>query len=343
MKAVSLFLAGAGCASAVLLFHPAALRAASAADPSDPLERGRAFTALFYEGRTDSLWEMFGGAMRAHMESRENLDAFRQKVALELGDEVAVLSENATQVGDNDVYSRLARFQDAPQAMEVLWAFDARGVVQGFVIRPPRKEADSAHLDYRTLTDLRLPFDGLWSVFWGGRTVAQNYHAESADQRFAVDFVVREDGSSHAGDGSANEQYHCFGRPILAPGAGVVVVAADGLPDNSPRKSQGMSALGNHVIFDHGNGEFSFLAHLRQGSVRVQRGDTLAAGDTVAACGNSGHSSEPHLHYHLQTTSVFQKGEGLPAQFRNYLADGEPVARGEPLKDQAVAATTPPR
>jgi hypothetical protein len=94
--------------------------------------------------------------------------------------------------------------------------------------------------------------------------------------------------------------------------------------------------LGNHIILDHGNGEHSFLAHLRKGSVRIAVGDTVAAGIVVGECGNSGNSSEPRLRDHLQTTPVFGRGEGLPAQFRGYVADGEPVERGEPVPGQRI-------
>lgn len=62
----------------------------------------------------------------------------------------------------------------------------------------------------------------------------------------------------------------------------------------------------------------------------------MKAGQTLGLCGNSGNSSEPHLHYHLQNTGIFFDGDGLPAQFLNYVADGKAVERGEPRKGQQV-------
>ena len=91
--------------------------------------------------------------------------------------------------------------------------------------------------------------------------------------------------------------------------------------------------VGNHVVIDHG-GEFSFLAHLRQGSVSVKAGDRVSAGQPLGRCGNSGNTTMPHLHYHLQTTAVFAQGAGLPAQFNDYRADGQRVARGEPQRGE---------
>lgn len=204
---------------------------------------------------------------------------------------------------------------------------------------PPRTEAPSRFLDYQTKADLRLPFEGEWYVFWGGRTLAENHHARDRGQRFAYDFVVLKDGKTHEGDGSRLEQYHAFDRPILAPGAGVVVAAVNGLEDRRPGHMVPENPEGNHVIIDHGGGEFSHLAHLRRGSVAVKVGDRVAAGDRVGSCGNSGHSSEPHLHYHLQTIAPLDstgKSEGLPAQFRSYLANGKAIAHGEPRKGEVV-------
>jgi len=108
-----------------------------------------------------------------------------------------------------------------------------------------KRPASTRFLDYQTKTQLLLPFNGEWYVYWGGRTVGQNQHAMMSDKRFAYDFLI-----------------------------------------------------------------------LRQGS--------------------SGHSSEPHLHYHLQNTPVLYAGNGLPAQFIDYFADGEHVTRGEPVARQTV-------
>ena len=113
-------------------------------------------------------------------------------------------------------------------------------------------------------------------------------------------------------------------------------MAEDGIAENLPGVMNAEQPLGNHVILDHGNGEYSFLAHFKNGSLAVSVGDEVAAGDILGLCGNSGNSSEPHLHYHLQTTPTFGAGDGLPAQFLNYLADGKSVANGEPTRGQHI-------
>jgi murein DD-endopeptidase MepM/ murein hydrolase activator NlpD len=95
---------------------------------------------------------------------------------------------------------------------------------------------------------------------------------------------------------------------------------------------------GNYVLLDHGDGEYSLLAHLIPGSLAVKPADRVVAGQLLGRCGNSGHSSEPHLHYHLQTSAKVGDGDGLPAQFHGYLADGSLVSRGEPQRGQTIRA-----
>jgi murein DD-endopeptidase MepM/ murein hydrolase activator NlpD len=68
----------------------------------------------------------------------------------------------------------------------------------------------------------------------------------------------------------------------------------------------------------------------------VKAGDKVKVGQELAQCGNSGNSPFPHLHYHVQTTSQWFKGEGLPIQFHDYVADGKPVSVGEPVRGQVV-------
>ncbi len=328
--------AGAAFAAALLAVSPLSGQDA-AADPH--LERGRALTEAFYAGELDGIVASFNAPMRDALGGVEGLAAFRDQLAAQLGAEAEVVREAVRDVQGHRVYQRVVRYENAPTPFVVTWAFDAADQIAGFSIQADQgqpTEAESRHLDYRTRAALRLPFEEEFTVFWGGRTVEQNYHAAHRDQRFALDLVVVRDGTRHRGDGRTNEDYHCWGSPIVAPAAGTVRAVRDGLPDNVPGEMDASVPPGNHVVLDHGNAEYSFLAHLQQGTVRVEAGDVVASGDTLGLCGNSGNSSEPHLHYHLQNTPVFGQGEGLPAQFLDYLADGEPVARGEPVQGQAV-------
>lgn len=228
------------------------------------------------------------------------------------------------------------------------------GILLGCALNP----APSAYFDYQTKTRLTFPMMGEALIGTGGRTPEQNPdHIVVVDQRLALDIVALAPGSRpperetlvekvlsgelrefYKGDNYRdNASHYCFGRQIIAPGNGVVTDAKDGVVDNVPGKRNTREIPGNYVVIDHLNGEFSMLAHLKNGSVIVQKGDRVRSGDPLGKCGNSGHSNLPHLHYHLQNTSKWLKGEGLPAQFHNYYANGKFVERGEPVQGQIVS------
>lgn len=307
-------------------------------DDKEVLELGRSCFERFYAGEVAETWDRCDEKMQQALGSLETFETFHAQAFAQLGDEVEVLDESVELQGTARVYRRKSHFEKYSGVIEVVCSFGAEDRISGFLIRPQAQEAPSEYLDYQTKTALRLPFEGEWFVFWGGRKLEQNYHAATVDQRFAYDLMIMKDGASHTGDGKENEDYHCFDLPILAPGAGTVVVAIDGIEDNVPGEMNAKQIAGNHVVLDHGNGEFSFLAHFKKGSLGVKVGDKVAAGALLGRCGNSGNSSEPHLHYHVQTTAELRKGAGLPVQFRNYLADGQPVERGEPVKGQRIAS-----
>ncbi len=165
-------------------------------------------------------------------------------------------------------------------------------------------------------TKLSLPFKGRWLVFWGGDTKELNQHHDVPNQRFAFDFLgVNDDGETRKGDGKTNQDYFAFGREILAPADGIVTDVINGVRDNVPGSMNPYSALGNAVFIQHREHEVSVLAHLKLGSITVKAGESVKKGQIIALCGNSGNSSEPHLHYHLQNTPVIQDGTGIKSYF----------------------------
>lgn len=144
--------------------------------------------------------------------------------------------------------------------------------------------------------------------------------------RYAHDFVVTDaQGRLFRTDGATPEDWYGYGAPVLTAGDGVVRALHDGMPDNRkgapPPFDQAALMknlklfLGNHVLIDHGNGEYSLFAHLKQGSVRVTAGQRVARGEPIGAMGMSGDAFLVHLHYQLQSGPGFE--EGLPAYFEN--------------------------
>ncbi|HSQ61460.1 MAG TPA: M23 family metallopeptidase [Acidobacteriota bacterium] len=315
----------------------AATGAPSAPAPAVPASESARYTAWFLAGDLDSLLPRFTPEMLVRVGGREGLSAFRQNVVATLGGDVSVGADSVSTRDTLRVHRHSLRGAATGLEAEIAWALDVRGAVAGFSVKPKAQaEAPSKYLGYASKTRLRLPFDGEWTAFSGGRTRDLNHHAGARNQRFALDLAIVRDGSTHAGDGSTLEQYHCWGAPALAPAAGTVVTAVDTLPDNPMGITDRENAAGNYVIVDHGGGEYSFLAHLQRGSLRVRPGASVAAGQPLGLVGNSGNTSEPHLHFHLQDGPNFPATECMPAAFVDYVADDVPVARGEPRKGQRI-------
>ncbi|WP_111768499.1 peptidoglycan DD-metalloendopeptidase family protein [Nakamurella deserti] len=129
-----------------------------------------------------------------------------------------------------------------------------------------------------------------------------------------------------------------FGAAVSAPAAGTVVQVHDGEPDHRARRSQpalvlyvlgqaararrgGAALAGNHVVIALGpGGPFVLLAHLQCGSVRVQPGQAVDGGHRVGRCGNSGNSTEPHVHLQVSDSTDWPTARGVPFVFRR--ADG---------------------
>jgi len=299
-------------------------------------ERARRYTGWLLTANVDSLWPVLSQEMREAANGRDGLVAFAKSIQQDAGRPTAVLTEFVVPVGPYQQYTERAQFDRTATVMVIQWSLDSNGIVSGALVRPEQPPVSSAYLDYRTKTPLRLPFDGRWLVLWGGRSTTENQHAIAPDQRYAYDLLVLDGGRTHRGAGARNEDYFCWGHPVLAPGTGTVAVARDETADNVPGIMNPASPPGNYVMIDHGNGEYSLVAHLQHGSVRVHAGERVTAGQLLGLCGNSGNASEPHVHYHLQTGSTFGAGQGLPAQFLRYRADGVQVERGEPRRGQVV-------
>lgn len=188
---------------------------------------------------------------------------------------------------------------------------------------------------------LELPFGGQWLTFWGGDTKKQNQHHDVHNQKYAFDFVkIDKSGKTHKNKGEENEDYFAFAQNVLAPGDGVVTDVINGVRDNSPGSLNPYSGLGNAVIIKHRELEISVLAHFKQNSIRVNVGDKVKKGQVLGLCGNSGNSSEPHIHYHLQNTPIIQEGLGRKCFFENVAltknGKEESKARHSPVKGEVV-------
>lgn len=222
--------------------------------------------------------------------------------------------------------------------LDIKIALDDQGKIAGLWFLPPTPEIP---VPSKHQAKLRLPFRGAWEAFWGGDTAEQNQHHDATNQRYAFDFIaVDGNGSDHRGNGNTNEDFYAFGKEIVSPAGGEVTDVINGVRDNVPGSMNPYSALGNAVIIRHGEHEFSVLAHLKLNSITVKVGQKVAAGDGISLCGNSGNSSQPHLHYHLQNTPIIQDGTGIKCFFEGVSVQKagrwEPVGRYSPVRKDII-------
>jgi murein DD-endopeptidase MepM/ murein hydrolase activator NlpD len=195
---------------------------------------------------------------------------------------------------------------------------------------------------------------GRWSALNSPADKVPSHGLHAYGQTYAIDFVCVPEGEyaprlAWSPVTRAPDEFPGFGRPVLAPADGTVVRVRTTARDHRSRMSwpglllffaesagrelAGPSRLlGNHVTIEIAPGRYAVVAHLQRGSVTVRLGDRVEAGQTIGACGNSGSSTEPHVHFQLMDHVRPLFAAGLPFRF----ADGVP-ATGE-LVGQPVAA-----
>src|SRR5262249_6228225 len=225
--------------------------------------------------------------------------------------------------------------------LDLQMSLDNAGKIAGLYLKPQSASANPAPIKHQT--SLTLPFKGRWLVFWGGDTKEQNYHHDVPNQKFAFDLTgVGDDGKTHRGDGKLNEDFYAFGREVLAPADGKVIEVIEGVRDNKPGSMNPFSAVGNCVVIQHRQDEVSLLAHFKQSSIKVKTGDEVKRGQVLGLCGNSGNSSEPHIHYHLQHSPMMQDGLGIKCVFQKVTVtkDGKTETRTNysPVKGEIISA-----
>ncbi|HVU50078.1 MAG TPA: M23 family metallopeptidase [Polyangia bacterium] len=143
-------------------------------------------------------------------------------------------------------------------------------------------------------------------------------------QRFAIDWVRRgRDGRIFEGDPRSNASHHAYGAEALAVADGAVAATKDGIPENVPGLDSRAVPItletlcGNFVTIDIGGGRFATYCHLQPGSLRAKLGEHVRRGQALGLVGNSGNSTEPHLHFQL-SDGPSMASEGLPYAFDRF-------------------------
>lgn len=179
--------------------------------------------------------------------------------------------------------------------------------------------------DYKSDIEYSLPFEGEWTVINGCFTKEFSHSWDIPTQRYAYDFIMLdEEGKSYSGNSKQVNAYYCYNREILAPADGIVIKVEKNAKDtiilgNGRFFNRASHIAGNYIVIKHSDNEFSTLAHLKEDSIVVHVGDKVARGQKLATCGNTGNSSEPHLHFQLQNGVDFYNSLGLPVRFNNVI------------------------
>ncbi len=307
--------------------------------------RARQLYEYFAHGQTPLLYAAFTPNMKKQS-PESKIATISKQVTEKFGTPTQTLSENYMPGlgAPVTIYSRTTNYSKARGPIMVILAVNGDGDLTDMQITPVPLLRPDEYSDYQDSTKLRLPFDGQWVVLQGGRAVYDNANAASEDNRYTVAFMALKDGMAYENDGRKNTDYYCWGQPILAPAAGVVIQSSGNYADHAPGRAPEIQSRGNYVVLAHGNNEFSLIPYMKVGSLKVRNGQRVKQGDVIGECGNSGSSFAPHVEYSLQNTRGFPMPKTMPAQFVDYTADGKAVTIGEPLRGQVVEnqPKTPP-
>jgi hypothetical protein len=180
--------------------------------------------------------------------------------------------------------------------------------------------------------ELSAPLAGLWRWGNGQGEEVLHTHFQHPEQRYAHDLTMRKNGTSHQGDPAKNESYFAWGKPVRAAASGKVAAVVDDVPDNNGNQDNPANnpKRNSFILLDHGGGIFTIYSHIREASAQVNVGQQVSAGDTLAALGNAGFSSEPHLHFACFRIDETGRPRALPLRVQGLKTTGGVASPGVP-------------
>ena len=183
---------------------------------------------------------------------------------------------------------------------------------------------------------------GTFCIAQGGASRVLNFHYVHPSQKFAIDVVKLSDSGIRARGlyPPTPDRYAIWEAEVVSPCAGRVLEAVDGVPDLFPPVRDPAHPAGNHIIIEEPKGSTVCLAHLRQGSICVRVGERVRAGQILGKVGNSGNTTEPHLHLHAEEGPYSLEGpdrRGLPIRF-----DGRFLVRNDMVRVRAGVTVAAP-
>lgn len=165
-----------------------------------------------------------------------------------------------------------------------------------------------------------LPFSERWTVANGGNNKETSHSWSICNQRYAYDFYIQKDGKTYSGNGKNVTDYFCYGKPVLAAADGIVIEIKNlfedtPIPEKEEMVCHASDVRGNYIVIQHSSHEYSTIAHIKKDSFCVKVGDKVYRGQQIACSGNSGNTSEPHIHFQVQQGKSFLLSASLPIWF----------------------------
>lgn len=209
--------------------------------------------------------------------------------------------------------------------------------------------------------EVEPPVTGRWSALNSPADKVPSHGTHGFGQTYAIDITAEpEPGPARPAPvwfwpvARPARAYPAFGAPLHAVADATVVHAEDGQRDHLSRSSlvgvlyfwlvEGVGrtlggsrrVVGNHVVLDLGEGTYAMYAHVQQGSLKVRAGDEVRAGQVLGHCGNSGNSTEPHVHFQLMDGPDLDTARGVPFIWRGVGVPGNGAKFTVP---EAIAAS----
>jgi len=278
-------------------------------------EVAKDFNLHYNNADYQSIFNMFGPEMKAALPLEKTVTLFTDQVFI-MGGKIKSMEFSKTRQSAH-IYK--TTFEKV--VLDVVLSLDNENNINGLFLQPHKP--DNLPVLERNITSMILPFKEEWFVFWGGTEVEKNYHVAYDNQKYAYDIMILKDGSSHKGDHKVNANYYVFGKDIIAPCDAKVVQVITGVKDNIPGELNPAQLTGNTVVLETANKEFLLFAHLQEKSVVVTEGQEVKQGDLLGKCGNSGNTTEPHLHLSLQNVQDMGIATGGKLYFEKIMVNGE--------------------
>ncbi len=289
------------------------------------------FTERYNSGNYDGIYELYDIGMKKAFTQMESRSFYGENINRLTGE---IRSMQFVGLRDG---AHVYRVEFDRSMAEMVISLNPQNQISGLFISPPKPAA--VPILERNTSPMSLPFDEEWFVYWGGTTEAQNYHVREISQQYAYDLLMVKDGASFEGDPKNNESYYAFGKDILAPCNARVVRVIEGVPDNVPGITNSRDLTGNTLVLQTAIGEYILFAHLKEGSIIVEEGQEVVQGEVMAQCGNSGNSTEPHLHLSLQNTVEMSDATGGKLYFERLMVNGELKVDYLPVKEDFIQNT----